>query len=60
MIRLDCHTGVLEAKVAEELWRQRELPGLDSKHNEHGCGRELFAGMRRAAGDAEAGAMSLL
>jgi phosphogluconate dehydratase len=60
VIRLDCHTGVLEAKVAEELWRQRELPRLDSKHNEHGCGRELFAGMRRAAGDAEAGAMSLM
>jgi phosphogluconate dehydratase len=60
VIRLDCHTGVLEARVAEELWRQRELPGLDRAHNEYGCGRELFAGMRRAAGDAEAGAMSLL
>jgi phosphogluconate dehydratase len=60
MIRLDCHTGVLEAKVAEEIWQQRELPGLDHAHNEYGCGRELFASLRRAAGDAEAGALSLM
>jgi phosphogluconate dehydratase len=60
LIRLDCHTGVLEAKVAEEIWQQRELPGLDHAHNEYGCGRELFASLRRAAGDAEAGALSLM
>jgi phosphogluconate dehydratase len=60
VIRLDCHTGVLEAKVAEAVWRQRELPRLDHAHNEHGCGRELFASLRRAAGDAEAGALSLM
>jgi phosphogluconate dehydratase len=60
VIRLDCHTGVLEARVAEDLWHQRDVPGLDHAHNEYGCGRELFAGMRRAAGDAEAGAMSLM
>ena len=60
VIRLDCHTGVLEAKVAESTWRQRELPGLDHEHNEYGCGRELFASLRRAAGDAEAGAISLM
>src|ERR1700722_8145547 len=60
MIRVDCHAGVLEAKVAEEVWRQRELPGLKDARNEHGCGRELFASLRRAAGDAEAGALSLM
>jgi phosphogluconate dehydratase len=60
VIRLDCHTGVLEAKVAEHVWRQRELPRIDHAHNEHGCGRELFASLRRAAGDAEAGALSLM
>jgi phosphogluconate dehydratase len=60
VIRLDCHTGVLEAKVAEGIWRQRESPGLDHAHNEHGCGRELFASLRRAAGDAESGALSLM
>jgi phosphogluconate dehydratase len=60
VILLDCHSGVLEAKVADSTWRQRELPGLDHEHNEYGCGRELFASLRRAAGDAEAGAMSLM
>ena len=60
VIRLDCHTGVLEAKVAESIWRQRDLPRLDHLHNEFGCGRELFASLRRAAGDAESGALSLM
>jgi len=60
MIRVDCHAGVLEAKVAEEVWRQRELPGLSDARNEHGCGRELFASLRRSAGDAETGAVSLM
>jgi phosphogluconate dehydratase len=60
LIRLDCHAGVLEAKVAEHIWQQRELPQLDHARNEHGCGRELFASLRRAAGDAEAGALSLM
>ena len=60
LIRLDCHTGVLEAKVADHIWRQRELPEFDHVHNEQGCGRELFASLRRAAGDAEAGALSLM
>jgi phosphogluconate dehydratase len=60
LIRLDCHSGMLEAKVADEVWRQRELPLLDHARNETGCGRELFASLRRAAGDAEAGALSLM
>ena len=59
LIRLDCHTGVLEARVPAEVWQQREPAVLEHKRNETGCGRELFAGMRRAAGDAEAGAISL-
>ncbi|MHB8477323.1 MAG: phosphogluconate dehydratase [Steroidobacteraceae bacterium] len=60
LIRLDCHAGVLEAKVAAEIWRQRDVAELDLAHNEHGCGRELFASLRRAAGDAESGAVSLM
>jgi phosphogluconate dehydratase len=60
IIRLDCHAGVLEARVPEELWRQRELPVLRHAKNETGTGRELFASLRRVAGDAEAGAMSLM
>ncbi|MDP9084341.1 MAG: phosphogluconate dehydratase [Pseudomonadota bacterium] len=60
VIRLDCHSGVLEAKVAEHIWQQREFPVLDHSHNEFGCGRELFANLRRNAGDAESGAVSLM
>ena len=60
VIRVDCHAGVLEAKVAEGIWRERESPGLDHARNEHGCGRELFASLRRSAGDAESGAVSLM
>ena len=60
VIRLDCHTGVLEAKVADHIWQQRAFPVIDHSHNEFGCGRELFAAMRRVAGDAEAGALSLM
>jgi phosphogluconate dehydratase len=60
LIRLDCHAGVLEAKVAEEIWRQRDVPDFDLAHSEYGCGRELFASLRRAAGDAESGAVSLM
>ena len=60
LIRLDCHAGVLEAKVAEQIWRQREVPDLDLARSAHGCGRELFASLRRAAGDAESGAVSLM
>jgi phosphogluconate dehydratase len=60
MIRLDCHAGVLEAQVADSVWQQRDLPTLRKGANEHGAGRELFATFRRVAGDAEAGAMSLM
>ena len=59
VIRLDCEAGVLEARVAEHIWRQREVPALGHSANESGTGRELFATFRRAAGDAEAGALSL-
>jgi phosphogluconate dehydratase len=60
LILLDCHRGVLQAKVADEEWARREIPTLDHARNEFGCGRELFVNMRRVAGDAEAGALSLL
>jgi phosphogluconate dehydratase len=60
IIRLDCHTGVLEAKVPEAVWQKRELPTLEAGGNDFGSGRELFASLRRAAGDAEAGAISLM
>jgi phosphogluconate dehydratase len=58
IIRLDSHMGVLEAKVADDVWRQRVTthPGLGQ--NQQGMGRELFGGMRAIATDAEAGAMT--
>ena len=59
IIRLDCHAGILEAKVPEEIWRQRELPVMNATKNDFGCGRELFGSLRHAAGDAEMGAISL-
>jgi phosphogluconate dehydratase len=60
IIRLDCGAGVLEAKVPGDVWRQREVPAMDLAKNEFGAGRELFASLRRAAGEAEAGAISLM
>ncbi|MDP9013253.1 MAG: phosphogluconate dehydratase [Pseudomonadota bacterium] len=60
IIRLDCTAGVLEAKVPDEVWRGRELPTMSRPQNEFGVGRELFASLRRAAGEAEAGAISLM
>jgi phosphogluconate dehydratase len=60
LLRLDCHAGVLEARVPEEEWQSRQAAVSSSVRSEFGTGRELFAGFRRNAGDAEAGAMSLL
>jgi len=60
IIRLDCHAGILEARVSEAEWQGRELPALTHQDNEFGTGRELFATLRRATGDAEAGAISLM
>ena len=60
LIRLDCHRGTLEALVADAHWRLREIPSLGHTGNESGTGRELFTTFRRVAGDAEAGAMSLM
>jgi phosphogluconate dehydratase len=60
MIRLDCHSGRLEALVNEEEWNRRELRQPDLTHNEWGTGRELFSNFRRLSSEAEAGAMSCM
>ena len=60
LIRLDCHTGRLEALVNEEEWNRRELRRPNLAHNEWGTGRELFASFRRLSSEAEAGAMSCM
>jgi 6-phosphogluconate dehydratase (EC 4.2.1.12) len=59
VLRLDSYTGVLEALVPEETLRRRTVERPDLTKNGFGVGRELFAGMRRNAGDAEAGALTL-
>jgi phosphogluconate dehydratase len=57
VIVLDSYTGVLEARVSNEVLNARESakPVLDG--NDFGMGRELFGAFRHVAGDAEAGAM---
>ena len=60
LIRVDCHHGVLEARVDPEQWRRREPASLAHARNESGMGREMFSTFRRAASDAETGAMSLM
>ncbi len=60
LIRIDCDAGVLEARVPAAVWERRPAPSFDARRGQHGCGRELFASLRRAAGEAEAGALSLL
>ncbi len=60
LIRLDCHTGRLEAMVNEEEWNRREPRRPDLTHNQWGTGRELFSNFRRLSSQAEAGAMSCM
>lgn len=59
IIHLDSYTGVLEARVPDEVLRNRVIPRPDLSRNNFGVGRELFATFRAASGDAEAGAASL-
>jgi phosphogluconate dehydratase len=59
IIHLDSYTGVLEARVPDEVLRSRVVTRPDLGRNEYGVGRELFGTFRAAAGDAEAGAASL-
>jgi phosphogluconate dehydratase len=55
ILRLDCGSGVLEAKVPAEVWSARELPKADLRANEYGTGRELFRLFRAHAAGAEQG-----
>jgi phosphogluconate dehydratase len=59
IIHLDSYTGVLEARVPDEVLRNRVVPRPDLSRNNFGVGRDLFATFRAAAGDAEAGAASV-
>jgi phosphogluconate dehydratase len=58
-IVIDCGRGLLEVRVDAAEWSRREPAVIEHAHNHSGCGREMFGALRRAAGDAEAGAMTL-
>jgi phosphogluconate dehydratase len=63
LVRLDAHTGTLQALVDPVEWAARELAPRDpvlAEAQAHGLGRELFAGMRRNVNAAEQGACSWL
>ena len=63
IIVLDAQAGTLEVKVPEAEWASRMPATLEAAQREangHGLGRELFAGMRRAALSAEEGACTWL
>jgi phosphogluconate dehydratase len=55
VIRLDCNSGVLEARVPEETWNARVAATADLRGNESGTGRELFGMFRANAAGAEEG-----
>jgi phosphogluconate dehydratase len=56
MVRLDAEAGTLEVMVPHEELAGRPLSTPDLSANEHGFGRELFAGFRELAGRADQGA----
>jgi phosphogluconate dehydratase len=63
LVRLDAKAGKLEALVDAQEWSQREAATMSAAQAEadgHGVGRELFAGMRRNATEAEEGACTWL
>jgi phosphogluconate dehydratase len=56
VIRLDSHTGILEAKVTEATLHARTVEPVDLSANDNGMGRELFRLFRTYAAGAEQGA----
>ena len=58
VVLLDGERGVLEAKVPAAEWAARRPEPVDLSANQHGLGRELFAGFRAKASGAEQGAIT--
>ena len=58
MIVLDAENGILEAKVAADVWSRRALADADLSANAYGMGRELFSAARAHALTAEEGAIT--
>ena len=59
IVRLDWAADTLDALLPESEWRAREAAAPDLSANESGCGRELFALMRRRAASAPRGGGAL-
>ena len=60
MIWVDAEAGVLSVLVSEAEFAARQASIPDLSANQHGSGRELFAGFRKLVTGAEQGAMSFL
>jgi phosphogluconate dehydratase len=63
LVRLDAHAGKLDALVDAQEWSRREpatITAAQAAANGHDIGRELFAGLRRNAIEAEEGACTWL
>ena len=58
IIRLDSTQGVLEVRVAEEVWQSRTPHTPNLHQRAMGLGRELFASLRANVTDAEHGAIA--
>ena len=56
IVEMDANAGVVRAEVAEAEWSKRIPATRDSDDCEWGCGRELFASMRRRTTSPEEGA----
>ncbi|MEO5321812.1 phosphogluconate dehydratase [Mesorhizobium sp. CC13] len=56
IVRLDAEAGTLEVLVPAAELANRPKPVCDLSENEHGIGRELFAGFRQMVGRADHGA----
>ncbi|HEY6456439.1 MAG TPA: phosphogluconate dehydratase [Steroidobacteraceae bacterium] len=56
VIRLDSHTGILEARVTAAALQGRTVATVDLSGNDNGMGRELFRLFRAYAAGAEQGA----
>ncbi len=56
IIRLDTQSGTLDLLGETDEWLQRPNAQRSSEENQYGCGRELFAFMRRNVNDPESGA----
>jgi phosphogluconate dehydratase len=59
IVRLDSYASTLEVRVDASTLAQRALAQPELARHHVGIGRELFASLRGAAGNAEAGAISL-